>query len=174
MNHFAVGIGDAISHVWGCVVVIEVQELTGIPIDFGVRRHLRLGTTIQMKCLAGLQGHGIECNRIPRVVPKAHQITVEREYIGVRRVLDSKLGNAVVKRPHHTRRHGLPCCSFVAKCWGINPSIDVARTVIANMKRMHHAIAVKRVIAIFWLEYRVRAIAVVGTAQIAGQLADDL
>ena len=127
-----------------------------------------------MEGLARLQGYGIERNRIPRVVPKAHQVAVKRKNIGVRRVFNAKLGNAVIKGAHNARRHRLSCCSFVAKCWGINPSIDVARTVIANMKRMHHAIAVKRVIAILWLEYRVRAIAVVGTAQIAGQLADDL
>ena len=127
-----------------------------------------------MEGLARLQGYGIERNRIPRVVPKAHQVAVERKNIGIRRVLDSELGNAVIKRSHHTRRDRFTFFGFVGEGWGINPSIHVARTVIADMKRMHHAIAIKGVIAILWLEYGVCAIAVVRTAQIAGQLADDL
>ena len=174
MNHFSLGVGDAIGHVGRCVVVIEVQELTGIPIDFGVRRHLRLITTIKMEGFARLQRHWVECNRISRIIPKAHQVAVERKNIGVRRVLDSELRYAVIKRSHHTRRDRFTCFGFVGEGWGINPSIHVARTVIADMKRMHHAIAVKWVIAILWLEYGVCAIAVVRTAQITGQLADDL
>ena len=120
-----------------------------------------------MEGLARLQRHGVECNRISGVIPKAYQVAVERKNVGVRRVLDSELGHAVIKRSHYTRRDRPTGCGFVAERWRINPAIDVASTVIANMKCMHHAIAVKGMIAILGLKNGVRAITIVSAAQIA-------
>ena len=127
-----------------------------------------------MERSARFQRRWIKRNGITRVVPKAHKITVQTKDIGVRGVFDAKLRDTVVKGPHNAGRDRLTSRRLIYKRRRFYPTVYVPCTVVAEMERMHHTVAVEGVIAILRLKHRVGTVAVISAAQIGRQLTNNL
>ena len=79
VNDFSMGIGNPIGQVRRSVVIVEVQQLTRMPIHFRVRGHFLRLPALKSKRTSGCQRLGVKRHRIPRVVPETHQIPVQTQ-----------------------------------------------------------------------------------------------
>ena len=84
------GISHTTSHVGRLIPVIKKQQLSGRPIDLGVRRQASVAASFELEVALGFQSLRIQAVGMTGVVPQGHQATCVVKQVRIGGVFDAK------------------------------------------------------------------------------------
>src|SRR5262245_11405797 len=176
MDQFAVRRNHIVGHKRRFCSIVEEQQLTGVLIDFGMRRYGSLERAAEIFDPKSLKGTSVQFVGQAALVPKRQRIAVMENEIGIRRVFEPTVrpttpGHRWIWPVHESWPDSVSGSLFCHKAGGVNPTVAIGRLAVAEGNSMDHAITVEPMVATARLEDRVRTVAQVHTLQVLGNLA---
>ena len=168
----AVGAHHAIVHVGGRVAVVKEHHLFSELIDLGVGGNLGALAGNGGRLAQGSQRDRVDLIGVARHVPQRQRAAAVAHHVGVGRVFEALVFAALEGFADAVMR-GVPGFLFFQKRFGAHPAVAVGQLALVEVRRMHHAVAVKRVVTAVRCVTRVGAGAQVDAIEVFGNAALD-
>ena len=161
----AVGAHHAVVHVGGVVAVVEEHQLLGDLVHLGVGRDLAAALADGARLAQRLQGDRVDFVGVSRHVPQRQRTAAVSHQVGVGGVLQALVGPPLERLADAVVR-GAAGLVFLQPALGVHPAVAVGQPAIVEVRGMHHAVAVERVVAAIGRVTRVRAGAQVDAVEV--------
>ena len=169
----AVGANNPVCHVGRAVAVPKPDQVAGRRVHLCVGGCSAQGA-VKVPGTEGVKGQGIEGHRHPGLVPEREQLALNDDEVSVGGVFERSTGQGEVEWSQHPTPDGPLFLVFLGPTPGLNRAVSVLRPSVVKPDAVHHAVAVKPVVAVGRGVGAVGSVAKVGPAQLLGQLALDL
>ena len=141
----AVGPHHAVVHVGRVVAVVEEHEFFGDLVDLGVCGDLAAAVRDGGGLAQRFQRDRVDLVGVARHVPQRQRAAAVSHQVGVGGVLEAFV-RAALERFADAVVGGLPGLRLLGPALGVHPAVAVGQVAVVEMRRMHHAIAIERVV----------------------------